>query len=307
MSPRHSDLVLVVVLTVTASLAILVQGVPWRLKWALGVPFLLVLPGYAVVSALFPTRPTGDESGPPDWPARLGLTLLSSALLVAIVGYLLLRQGVVPFSLTPVVILLAGVTLLGVGIAANRRSGVPKDRVADPLAGASTRTVSGTFGTTGVQSIAVVLSVVVLAGALGFAGAAPASQPHSEVYLTGGDDVDIGPTNGTQTLTAGDSSDLALAIGNHEAEPMDYRVVTEVQRLNENGRVLDRERLDDFRVGIGAEQTEIIERSLEPTLTGENLRLRFRVFKMAPGGTANVEAADLTLRSWVTVVRGGRR
>lgn len=305
MSRSLTDLRLVVVLVVGAVLALLVPGVPWQVEWVFGLGLLLVAPGYAVVAALFPKRPglsTGG-AGAPGWPARFGLSLLGSAAVVAVVGVLFARQGLVRFSLAPAVLLIAGVTLLAVVVAAVRRTWVPVDRRADPLAAVSFGTAADSFGLTGAQSFVLLVSVVVLASALAFGGTSPVEDPYSEAYLTGGETVDVGPEQAT--LVAGADNTVALAIGNHEGEPTDYRVVVRLQRVGADGSVQAQERLDDFVVGLAANETRVVERSLDPSLTGDGLRFQVLVYKGGVDGDLGPGTADLSLRRWVNVTAEG--
>lgn len=305
MSRYLTDLRLVVVLVVGATVALLIPGIPWQVEWVFGVPLLLLLPGYAAVAVLFPRRPDGPADGdsPPGWPARLGLSLLGSAAIVAVAGILLASQGPVRLTLAPAVLLVSAVTLLAVGAAMVRRARLPVDRRADPTAGVSIRTVTDSFGTTGLQSLALVVSVVVLASALAVAGTSPGVEPYSDAYLTGGEGVDVGPENAT--LVAGTDNSMALTIANHEGGPTDYRAVVRLQRVSANGTVLEQERLDDVGVSLAANETRVVEPSLDPSLTGERLRLQTLVYKGGVDGSTSPRTADLSLRLWVTVTDGG--
>lgn len=300
MTLRITDLRLVVGLVVAAALALLVPGVPWQVEWLFGVPLLLLLPGYAVVAALFPERPreSSARTRAPDWPARFGLSLVGSALIVAVVGLLFARQGRAGLSLTPAVLSIGGVTLLGVAVAAISRMSLPRSRRADPVAGASLGSLAGGFGTTGIQSLVVVLSLVLLVSTLAFAGTTPAEDPYTEVYLTDDAGVDLGPSEGTQTIVAGTDNTLALAIENHEGEGTDYRTVIRLQRV-EDGTVVETEQLDDFRVSLDPGETGVYERTLDPSMTGERLRLQVLVYEGGTDGDISAESADFVLRLWV--------
>lgn len=306
MSRSVTDLGLVVVLVVAATLALLVAGVPWPVEWLFGLPLVLLLPGYAAVAALFPERPEASASGagPPGWPARFGLSLVGSAFVVAVVGVLFARQGLVQLTLAPAVLSLSAVTVLAVGIAILRRNPLPEDRRADPVAGTSLGSIGGALGTSGVQSLVLVVSVVVLLSTLAFAGTSPAEDPYSEVYLTDDAGVDIGPADGTQTMVAGADNTVSVAVANHEGEPSDYRAVVRLQRVDD-GAVVATERLDDFRLSLAAGETGVSERTLEPTMTGERLRMQVLVYQGGTDAEVDTESADLVLRLWVDVTDEG--
>ncbi|SDF26954.1 Uncharacterized membrane protein [Halorubrum xinjiangense] len=149
------DLAVAAVLTVAAAAVLLSAAPPPPLRWGFGVPFLLVWPGYAVVSALYPERPSeestaasgthfgGRNSGGtysetasraaalanPGWTARAALSLASSGVVVALV--VIAANRVAAVRTGPVVVGLLLVTLAGLGVAAGRRLLVaPEDRAA---------------------------------------------------------------------------------------------------------------------------------------------------------------------------------
>lgn len=300
-----TDLRVVVLFALAGIIALLVPDIPWQVEWVLGLPLLLFLPGYALVAALFIERPAGPADGhrSPGWPARFGLSMVGSLIIVAVIGVLLASEGPGTFTLTPTILSIGGVTLLGVLVAAVRRTSLPLDRRADALATLSSDGTSDTLGTNGLQSLALVLALVVLASALVFAGTAPPTDPHSEVYLSGGESVDVTAENAT--LVADSANSIAITLENHEGELTDYQVVTRVQRVGANGTVQAEERLDDFQVALAANETRVIDRTLTPTLTGERLRLQVLVYKGGVDGAIGPGNADLSLRLWVTITDGG--
>lgn len=306
MSPRLTDLRLVVGLVVAAAVSLLVPGIPWPVEWAFGLPLLMLLPGYAAVAALFPERPgtSTDGAASPDWPTRFGLSLVGSAIVVAVVGVLFASLGWVRLTLASAVISVGVVTLLAVGIAVDRRKALRRDRRADPIAGAYPGSLFDAFDTVGVQSVVLVISVVLLVSTLAFAGTVSVSEPYSEVYLTDGGDV-AGPTSETRTLVAGVDNTLSLTFENHEGSQTDYRTVIQIQRVAEDGTVLASERLDDFQVGLTAGEAGVYERELTPTMTGEGLRLQVLVSKGETDGEITAESADLRLRIWTDVTDEG--
>lgn len=300
-----TDLRVVVLLVVAGGVALLVPEVPWQVAWLLGLPLILFLPGYALVAALFIERPSSlnADKRAPGWPARFGLSLGVSMIVVATAGVALASEAPGKFTLPSMLTLVGGVTLLGVIVAAGRRARIPRDRRADALARLSIGGHSESLGTNRAQSLALVLALVVLAGAFVFAGTAPTSDPHSQAYLTGGEAVDVGPENAT--LVADSPNTMALALENHEGETTEYQVVTRLQEIGANGSVRATEQLDEFQVGLAANETRIVERSFVPSLSGEDLRLQVLVYTGETSGAVGPETADLSLRLWVTSTDSG--
>lgn len=310
-----ADLWIVVGLVVGAVVALLLSGVPWPIEWAFGIPLLLVVPGYAVVSALFAATPESalDDPDPtPGWPARIALSLLGSAVIVAVIGTALATQGLL--QLAPIVLALGAVSIIGVGVAAVRRLRLPDGRSADPVsdvaAGRSTsewgphqkQESAGGWRMSTASTALFVVAVLVLAGALAFAGGTAASDdPYSEAYLSmSGSATEIRADDGTRTLVADEPNPVNLTIANHEGAETSYTVVFQIQSVDESGTVTDQQRLDRFQTQLSAEETAVYNRTLSPTMRGERLRLRTLIY--VGGGTEG--EPDLSLRHWITVAGG---
>ncbi len=92
------------------------------LRLALGAAFVLVLPGYALTAALYPSRDLGEAG--PDRLERVGLSL---GLSVAWIPALALLLDRLPWGLRlwPIVLGEAATVLLGLAVAEWRRRGLP--------------------------------------------------------------------------------------------------------------------------------------------------------------------------------------
>lgn len=300
---RRADLALSGVWLIGAVVALLVPDVPWPIEWAVGVPLLVALPGYAVVAALFPERP-GPSSrvgrGSPGWVVRAALSVVLSALVVAAVGIPLAVVGAL--SLAPAVLGIVAVSLGCLWLAAVRRRAVAPARRADPLSAARAVPFRDALGTSKVGAVGLVGATLVLAVALSVAGGTPgAEDPYSEVYVPADADGALAG-EGTPTLVAGEDSELTFALANHEGRTAEYDVVLRLERLDANGTVVERERLDRFETRLGSGETDRYRRSVAPETTGDRLRLRVLVYEgdTQPGD----DPPDLTLRLFVRVAEG---
>lgn len=297
------DLLLVFVLTVLAVGALLgpLHGSPVALL--LGIPLLLFFPGYAVVAALFPAKPVdrtrtalerhGDSPG---WLMRIVLSLLVSSLVVGLVGILL--DWLLTITLVLFAAAITTVTVCSIGIAAMRRNRQPAAHRADPFADRSFELFPG--GTTP-QSLTLGIAVVALIAATMFVGVTPVQgEAYSEAYLltenAGGE---LTAEGYPSTFVAGDGHQLSLALSNHEHEPVSYEVVVVAQKLGPNGEVTAQQQVDRFGATLDHGETTELERQIAPTMTGDEIRLRFLVYKgTAPG---NDVEADQILQLWVDV------
>lgn len=305
------DLALVIGLLAATTAVSLVPGVPRPLAWPLGIAFLLIVPGYALVSALFPKKPalrsrTGGASlGGPSWAARLGLSLVLSVLVVGLVGYLL--SVTVGLTLEPAVLAIDLVTLAGIALAARRRSRLRPGQRADPLGDLSSDTPGPLFADTIVGSVAMAFALLLLVSAVAYTAAAPPEGPaHSEIaLLTDSDDGGLVAADYPETYVAGESQPLSVSIENHEHGPVTYGAVVVAESVTDNGTVTDREQIDQFELSLDDDERQVVTRDLAPTTAGDRVRLRVLVYEGGVPADATPETADHALRIWTTVVEDG--
>lgn len=301
-----SDLVVAAVLTVVSAGLLLAPDFGIPVELLVGVPFLLFLPGYAIVSALFPDQPGAapgkrvgrSGGGGPDWVVRIAFSLLVSGLLAAVSGVLL--SWTVGIRLAPAVLLITVVTLVALAVAALRRSGLAEGRRAAPLTGDARRALP--FGGR-TQTIALAVAVLALVATVGVVGvASPQGESFTESYvLTQNETGDLVAEDYPSEFVAGEEQSLFVGLENHEFRPMTYEVEIVVQEVDSDGDVVAEERVDQFSTELAHGEGDVSERQLAPTMTGEGLRLQFRVFK---GGAGEAAVPDQTLRLWIDVVEG---
>jgi len=305
------DLAVATTLTIAAAAVLLSAFPPWPLRWVVGIPFLLVWPGYAVVSALYPERPrksgtaasavqTADSSRTgavvnPGWAERTALSIALSGSVVALVVIAVNRAAAIRTS--PVVGGVSLVTLAGLGLAANRRlAAAPEDRAA-PVAAMAERfgsepageTRGAGFGrgadggeaTTSPKTVALMIAAALLIVSVAVVGAVP---PQGEGFsesslLAENASGDLVATDYPTTFVAGEGHPLFVAIENNEHRPVSYEVVVLAQDIAANGSVAAQLRVDDFEVDTVHGEREVVERRIAPRTTGEGVRLRFLIYR----------------------------
>lgn len=303
----HIDLLSLVGLATVTTVAILVPGVPWQIQWILSIPFLVLLPGYAVVAALFPRHPTaktatGGHLDGPHWAARAGLSVILSALLLAVLGVALSLLGTL--RLAPVVLAVTGLIFVATLIAFIRRQRISQAGAAPQAVNLSPGRLPQHLGLSGLQTILLGVATLTLVASLVFAGAAPASQStYSEVALLEDDGTVLGG-DGSVTMVQNEPTSVYLRLENHEGGETTYRVIAQLQRVGENGGILEQRRIDDGQISVGADDTVVVERELTPSLTGDRLRLRYLIYTGSVPENPGPQNADLSLRVWVTVLGG---
>jgi uncharacterized membrane protein len=305
--PR-TDLGLLVALSLAATAALLVPGVPWPVEWALGIPFVLLGPGYGLVAVAFPRGPTdGDPESwrraPPGWPARLGMALVLSALVVGFVAAQLSRLQLI--RLAPVVASLA-VLNCGLALLARfRRGSAPAAPSADPLSYVSLRGIGSHLGTSGPQTFALGIATLVLVGSIAFAATAPAENPsYSEAALVTGEGGEVLGADGEVTLTSGQPNAVHLLVENQEGQSTTYRFVGRLQRVGSDGTVQAAEPVDRGQVTLGDGERTVLEREVTPPASDDALRLQYLVYTGQVPADPTAENADYALRVWVQVEGG---
>lgn len=282
-----ADLAAVVALVVCTVAAVLVPGVnETPLRLILGLPFVLLLPGYTLVAALFPERGPerrvdGDESGDDeaesadggddgsgllgsasdtdesgiDGVERVALSLGLSLAVVPLVG---LVVNFTPWGirLNPILLSIALFTLgMTAAAAARRRALPPEERFRVPyrawLATAREEIFEPNSGVDAALNVLLAVSVLLAMGAVGYAVLVPPQgESFSEFYLLSeNEDGDLVAAEYPTEFTLGESRPVVVGIGNHENEPVEYTVVVQLQEVeivDNETRVQQREELDRF-------------------------------------------------------------
>ena len=315
LSDLDTDL-LAIGVAVVATTGLLLAGVSGPPAWLVGIPLLLVWPGYAVVAALFPEAPTddhpiaatsGDERhSSPGWLVRLGLSLLLSAVVVAVTGIVVDRLA--SLRLLPVGVALTAVTLAGLTVAAHRRRQLPPGARAQPLSGrlqgdddaALRSSLTASLWSTR-QARTLVVAVLLLVGTIAFVAAAPPQEDaYTESYLlTESDSGELVATGYPTTFVAGEGRPLAIGLENHEHRRVSYTVVAVAERVGPNGTVDGQQQVDSFSIELAHNESTVVERQIAPTQPGENVRLQFRVYTGEP---SEATEPDQTTQLWIEVV-----
>lgn len=314
-----ADLVSVLILTLLTVLAVFLPGVrDTPLRIIVGLPFVLFIPGYAFVAALFPEQ--GDLSADAEESVsttrgidpieRIALTVGLSTAIVPLLG-LLLNFTPWGIQLIPIVLTVSGVTIACTVIAAIRRWELPpEERFSVPyrewLIAGRTELFEPDDRIDTALTVTLALSIVLATGSVGFALASPQQgEQFSEFYLlTENEDGELVASGYPQEFVQGESQPLTLGIENKEYESVDYTVVVQLQQIEGEGNqstVVEREELD--RVSTTLEHNETWQEvyPVTPTMTGEDLRLTFLLYKADVPAEPTRENAYRNTHLWVNV------
>ncbi|QPV62855.1 DUF1616 domain-containing protein [Halosimplex litoreum] len=279
----------------------LVPGVPPLVGLVVGVPFVLLVPGYALVAAVFPRA---GETTPWDerrvfWTSRLALSVGGSVVAVGAVAGAL-DFTVWGFAREPVAVGLVAFTVVAAAVARFRRARVPaaaRVTVTPGAVGTRLRSVAVGDGVAGAA-----LTVVVLVAAVGAAGVvaeeATSTAETTELFVVGEVDGErvagAHPTN----LTVGRPADVTVGVGVSGPDSFDGTVVGHLERAAVEGdtvRVTRRWEVARFGVSVEPGDRSLVEHTVTPRRPGDPLRLTYRLY---PDG------ADRPLREvhvWVAV------
>ncbi|MFC7096429.1 DUF1616 domain-containing protein [Halobaculum marinum] len=257
----------------------------WRpLALVVGLPFVLLVPGYALVSAVFPRA---DETKPAEgggWLSRLVLSVAGSVMAVTVVG-VALEFTVWGFQREAVVGLLAALTLAAAVVAWYRRRQVSPDA----RAGASVSAVRDRAHTAvaGDGPVGVVLTLLVVAVAVGGVAVVVADTTSSgtatEFYILGETESgELVAGNYPRNLTVGERATVGIGVGTTRLNGFDGSVVASLERVSvdsETATVTESRQLGSFEVSVASGKTVVRRHTIQPQMVGERLRLTYRLYE----------------------------
>ncbi|GAA0220545.1 DUF1616 domain-containing protein [Halobaculum roseum] len=337
-----ADLAAVVAAVALTVVAVFTPGLDETpLRVIVGLPFVLFVPGYALIAALFPeagSGPTDDRdpdgsvdgdadaeaeaadaadvaAGPADESGidgieRVALSFGTSIAVVPLIGLVL---NFTPFGirLVPIVASVGGVTLVLTAVAARRRRALPEDeRFRVPYrrwaSDARAELFEPDTRTDAALNVLLAISVVIAVSSVGYAVAVPKQgESFSEFYLlTEGEDGELVADDYPTEFTQGEPQSLVVGVSNHEHRPVNYTVVAAIQRVevsNNSTTVTDSSRLRQWRVELADNETWQLRHTVAPEMTGDRLRLTYFLYTGDPPETLRADTAYRELHLWVNV------
>jgi uncharacterized membrane protein len=309
------DLLAVVGLAL-ATVGLGLGGEPSPLRVVLGYLFVFLLPGYALVSALFPERPVPDEDAVIDGlhnvggGVRLVLSVALSVFVTPIAG-ILHSFSPMGIALETVLPTLAAFTVVAAAAAAYRRYDRPPARRFGFQLLTWLRAAVGWLRTDGEGervdlALNVLLALGLVTATVGL-GAAVATSANGERYtafglLTETPTGELVARDYPETLVVGESEPLHLLVTNHEDATVSYVVVVELQRLA-GATVVESTELDRLSRTLAPDGTWETTHEVTPTgeLTGEDLRLTYLLYAGAPPAEPSLANAYRSAHIWVDV------
>lgn len=279
---------------VTALALLVVVDVGSVARFVVGLPLVLLAPGYALVAVLFPrATPLEDDSrrllgqtrAIGDW-ERLALSFGLSVGTLPLIG-LTMAAFSVPFTGPTVIGSVAVTSVGGLLVASIRRVRVPRQaryhvRLGAKLATARRAIFTGSPLATTINLL-LVCSLLVALSSVGFALAAP---PSGESYttlqlLTEDDDGELVADGYPTDLEPGDPVSLTLAVENQEGADTDYTVVVQEQWVDGSGdsaSVIDRTNHDSADLHVADGETVTVDVDVTPEAGSGTVRMAVLLF-----------------------------
>jgi uncharacterized membrane protein len=285
-----------------------------------GFLFVLFVPGYAILAALFPMAaeqdgPSSEETTTAMLPSR-GISpvergTLSIAVSIATVIILGLGIELSPWRirLTSVFGAIGSATLVATVVAAWRRRQLhPDRRLTVPLSAwyqtVRNRIVDPPTRADAVLNVALVLAVVFATWGIGYGTADPNEGSLTTVSLLAEQpDGEFGVGNYRTNVSAGESRRLALVVTNREYESVNYAIVVQLQRIRETGNgtsVSGDQQLDRTTLTLAHNQSRRVTQSVTLQEPG-TYRLNFLVYRGSAPEDPEISNAYREVHLWLNV------
>lgn len=309
--PSSVDLGVVLGWTVAAVIGSLVPPVQGTvLAFGLGIPLVLLLPGYAVLAAAFPDAadPTGSGARM-DGRMRVGLALPVSLAIVPL-GVGLLAWTPWGIGATGVVLVLAGVTIAGVVVAAVRRRRRPPDERAGWRQGrlnAMVRSGNRVDRTRAAGVVFLGTAILVATGTMAFALAMPPADDGTAQFYVGTPtpEGDVVAGEYPREFTVGEGEPLVVAVEHDRPAEAAYAVVVTlevVERPDGDPIVTERDELDRFETDtLERGESWAHEHEVVPDRSGEELRVVYLLYEGDAPDDPDPDTADDRLQLTIAV------
>ena len=259
-----SDLLIVLTWTMATFVFIVVPTLQNSIiRTILGLPLVLFIPGYVLITALFPKKDDLDSI------ERLALSFGLSIATVPLLGLLL--NFTFGIRLIPILVTLCIYTIVLIFITIYRRKQLPEDSRFEVPFYKIYETIKTEVGnqnrTDKILTGVLILSIILAIGTLIYVIYTPKiGERFTEFYILGPDGkADNYPTN----LKSDSPSNITVGIVNHEFSPINYTLQID----------LDKDRLKSEEVELGHNETWERNITFFPNKKGTDMKLEFLLFK----------------------------
>lgn len=302
-STATSDLVAVIVFT-AITLAATVSSVDGPLLAVVAIPFLLFVPGYALVAALFPNRESTYSQHRLIGTERILYAVVASICLAVIVG-VNLDFTAWPIRPVPVVSALAAVTVLSSLVAFYRRRTADSESAKTAVQFNTAGGPRSQSGDDGVKLGSVIVGIAVILALTSVTLVAAQDQrgeQYTELALLTANDGELQADNFPAEMELGGSSELYFTVTNREQRQNEYVVLIRLTRTAPTGEVIESARLDTYSESLGPGERWQQRHSVTPVLEGQRLRLTYLLYRGSVPEQPTVDNAYRETHIWIDVV-----
>lgn len=320
---------LAVVVVAAGGLAFgLFAGLTGVTRVLVAIPFVLFLPGYALVSLLFPDDTTGEYRPFDDEKTGIRNPLLVEGGLESIERFVL--SIVASVALVPAIALLSTATpgglvaetvLWGIAVltaalalvAVVTRYRCPPERRYSPTPSAGAlffvRRRPNPYGSPNARpfNVAIVVGLLLLVASAGFALATPPDgDEYTEFYVETDNVTGDAETIYDATYAVDEPQALPITIANEEGRETTYTTVVVLQEVSHDGddvTVHEEDVLATDSVAVANGETHRQSLEVTPTMAGNDLRLLVLLYRGEPPESPSEETAYRALRLPIEVSR----
>jgi len=299
-----SDLAVVTGLAVTiGAIQTSLLPVPNPIRTLSGFPLLFLLPGYALVAALFPEsrpiiarspdsqstffgRELGGRSDESRTVVRLTLSVVASIAVSSLVGIAL--GTTIGFTRGQFAVGLTSVTALSAVVALARRAPLDSEQRYAPAVGGrlveSTRSIGRGGPIGGLVRLVVITSLLVSLGSAAYAVSVPQQgETPTELYLlTENETGELTASGYPSTLGAAEPQTLWVGVQNNERVEQQFTVVVTIDRVvtaDNRSVVIEQSEVDRFSNTLVPGQWWRQPYKVDSQLSGSNLRLTHYLYR----------------------------
>ncbi|SFR49162.1 DUF1616 domain-containing protein [Halorubrum sodomense] len=270
------------------------------------VLLLLVLPGYVTAAFAY----AGRERAPWTFTTvveRFALSLggsLAILPLLAIIVYLavgaLTTWGLVGLVSGYVVVVAAATVVRRTG-----HSGGGGHRTGPARSGTEISSSGLLSGGLTPSTVILAVSVILAVGTLGTAVTVPADgETATDLHLLTEQGGQLVANDYPNALTQGESAAITVGVTNDEHRPVEYTVVTELQRVQLSGRsvvVTDKRRIDQHAFELAQGESWRESEEFRASLAGENVRFVTYLYRGDPPENPTADTAYRTTYVWLDI------
>ncbi len=281
----------------------------------LGIIAILIAPGWMLVAALLPSAGSrAFSSWSTGGPERVQVSSIERGVLavgmsLCLVPLIGMAVHFSPATIRPGTFLgaIGGATaVLGLLAVFRRLQLQPRERYTIGGPGSLIGEIERlqTPGTNPAIAILLVVGFLFAGGGIGYAvWAAEPGEPHTAFHLTT-EDPDTGEfvaAGYPSEVTEGGEATVTVGITNAEDRPIEYTVIVLLQSVSADREPFTEEELDRFEVPLEQGNSWTAQHSVEPSVTGDELRVTYLLYDDAPVDEPGTENAYRSAHYWVDV------